>query len=178
MIWGEQRGNEGQVTTIRHFGIRCMKYSHYNKMLVLIMSHFPLILCKELHALHREPTNLCNWGKRSRKKNSGLQRDSNPWPPRIPVRCSYQPSYEATHWEPGHFFPNCINWWAHGEDRAIACFSPPCKIISFILSILCKPTIFKSSRIQWIKGSNRYSKVTCGYCCCCCCWWWWWWWWW
>ena len=20
-------------------------------------------------------------------------------------------------------FPNCINWWAHGEDRAVACFS-------------------------------------------------------
>ena len=33
----------------------------------------------------------------------------------------------------GFFFPNCINWWAHGEERAIACFSPPCKIISFIL---------------------------------------------
>ena len=30
-------------------------------------------------------------------------------------------------------FPNYINWLAHGEDRAIACFSPPCKIISFIL---------------------------------------------
>ena len=31
-------------------------------------------------------------------------------------------------------FLNCINWWAHGEDRAIACFSLPYKIISFILS--------------------------------------------
>ena len=31
-------------------------------------------------------------------------------------------------------FLNFINWWAHGEDRAIACFTPPCKIISFILS--------------------------------------------
>ena len=26
-------------------------------------------------------------------------------------------------------FNNCINWWVHGEERAIACFSPPCKII-------------------------------------------------
>ena len=41
--------------------------------------------------------------RRSLKK-SGLQRDSNPWPPRY--RCSamlYQPSYEATHWERGQF---------------------------------------------------------------------------
>ena len=43
--------------------------------------------CMQLHDPHREPTNLCNWGKES-LKNSGLQRDSNPWPPRIPVRCS------------------------------------------------------------------------------------------
>ena len=28
----------------------------------------------------------------------------------------------------------CINWRAHGEDSAVACFSPPCKRISFILS--------------------------------------------
>ena len=31
-------------------------------------------------------------------------------------------------------FPNCINWRAHGEDLVVACFSPPRKIISFILS--------------------------------------------
>ena len=34
-------------------------------------------------------------------------------------------------------FPNCINWWAHGEDRAIACFSPPCKIISLFFNLIC-----------------------------------------
>ena len=42
---------------------------------------------KQLHDPHREPTNLCNWGKEAEKK-LGLQRDSNPLPPRIPVRCS------------------------------------------------------------------------------------------
>ena len=31
---------------------------------------------KQLHDLHREPTNLCNWGKEA-LKTSGLQRDSN-----------------------------------------------------------------------------------------------------
>ena len=31
-------------------------------------------------------------------------------------------------------FSNCINWRAHGEDRAVACFTPPFKRISFILS--------------------------------------------
>ena len=35
-------------------------------------------------------------------------------------------------------FPNCINWRAHGEDRAVACFSPPYKRISFILSSVCQ----------------------------------------
>ena len=32
-------------------------------------------------------SNLSNW-KEEAWKNSGLQRDSNPWPPQIPVRCS------------------------------------------------------------------------------------------
>ena len=32
-------------------------------------------------------SNLSNWKEEAWKK-SGLQRDSNPWPPRIPVRCS------------------------------------------------------------------------------------------
>ena len=33
-------------------------------------------------------SNLNNWKEEAWKKKSGLQRDSNPWPPRIPVRCS------------------------------------------------------------------------------------------
>ena len=36
---------------------------------------------------HSKFSNLHNWKEEAWKK-SGLQRDSNPWPPRIPVRCS------------------------------------------------------------------------------------------
>ena len=42
-------------------------------------------------------------GEKKPEKNSGLQWDSNPWPPRNSGAILYQLSYEATHWEPGHF---------------------------------------------------------------------------
>ena len=100
--------------------------------------------------------------RKEARRYSGLQQDSNQWPPRIPARCftnwaisiSFMGKIEptkndlapivglhssvgkASHRHPrrswvriplkpwtsfGLLFPNCINWWAHGEDRAIAC---------------------------------------------------------
>ena len=47
-------------------------------------------------------SNLSNWKEEAWKK-SGLQRDSNPWPPQNTGAMLYQVSYEATHWEQGQF---------------------------------------------------------------------------
>ena len=108
-----------------------------------------------LHDPKREPTNLCNWGKKFRA-STGFERVTSA----NTGAMLYQLSYEATHWEPNEappgsqyvwlhssvgrashrysrrsrvriplkpqiffriLFPNCINWWAHGEDRAISC---------------------------------------------------------
>ena len=47
-------------------------------------------------------------------------------------------------------FPNCINWWAQGEDRAIACFSPPFKIISLILSYNSFMGKIEPTKMTWL----------------------------
>ena len=63
-------------------------------------------------------SNLSNWKEEAWKK-SGLQRDSNPWPPRY--RCDvYQLSYEATHWERGQFIEFISSRavkWCEAEGR-------------------------------------------------------------
>ena len=43
-----------------------------------------------------------------------------------------------------------MNWWAHGEDRAIACFSPSCKTISFILSSISFVGNIEHTNMTWL----------------------------
>ena len=55
---------------------------------VNLLTYFVLRYEVKVKCDHRSKfSNLSNWKEEAWKK-SGLQRDSNPWPPRIPVRCS------------------------------------------------------------------------------------------
>ena len=56
---------------------------------------------KQLHDPHRGPTNLCNW------------------------EVTGSNTVESLNFVFRLLFPKCINWWTHGEDRAIACFCQP-----------------------------------------------------
>ena len=69
-------------------------------------------------------SNLSNWKEEAWKK-SGLQRDSNPWPPRIPVRCIAPVFAEVTGSNPVEaliFFrlllSNCLNWKIYCDDHS------------------------------------------------------------
>ena len=44
----------------------------------------------------------------------------------------------------------CINFRAHGEDRAIACFSPPCKITPFILPSISFIGKVEPTKMTWL----------------------------
>ena len=43
-----------------------------------------------------------------------------------------------------------LRTWAHSEDRAIACFSPSCKIISFILSSISFMEKIEPTKMTWL----------------------------
>ena len=78
--------------------------------------HLILILIKQLQDPHREATNLWNWPEKKEvlKKNF---RASTGFEPVTSVNTGamlYQLSYEATHWEPGHF---CGFYLSHEGNR-------------------------------------------------------------
>ena len=76
-------------------------------------------------------SNTSNWKEQAWKKNSGLQRDSNPWPPRY--RCSALSVGRASHrcrgghgfesrWSPDFFLrlllSNYLNWKINCDDHS------------------------------------------------------------
>ena len=82
-------------------------------MRVLVSSQWKIVNM-QMKSDHRSKFfNLSNWKEEAWKK-SGLQRDSNPWPPRGTGAMLYQLSYEAAHWERGQFiefiFSCAVKW--------------------------------------------------------------------